>query len=841
MATLLAVLGSFGAVVGMALPAQAATPTVVSVTFDDGNADQLAAAQVMKDKGLKGTFYIISGVVGQPNYLTQAQVGEIAGMGHEIGGHTVSHVDLATVDAAEATRQVCNDRATLSSWGHAVTSFAYPFASQNAQAQQVVKDCGYNSARGLGDLKTAPGTPCADCAVAETIPPANPYLTAAADQVTSTWTLDDLKKWVTDAEAAGGGWVQLTFHHVCDNECGFTAEDPTTSTALFNEFTTWLAAWQDGSTKQVKTVNEVIGGAVVAPPAAGPITPPAGAGVNGVVNPGLDVVGADGQAKCWYNNSYLEPLTATNTPVFSTETPGRTGSGVASKIVMTNYSGGDAKKLQTFDGSECSPTVVEGHTYSLRAWYKSTVPTQFAVHYRNAAGVWTYSTASPFFPPSATYTQAVWTTPAVPPGSSGISFGLNIMANGELVTDDYELYDMNGAPGLSLTTATPVVTGTAQVGQQLTVASGTWGPEPVTLAIQWLANGVDIPGANSATYTPVADNAGKVLTVRVSGTKEGYVPQAVTSAATAAVAPATVVPTPVVAREGGADRFETSALVSASFPTNSPVAYIASGANYPDALAGAAAAGFRDGPVLLVLKDEIPAVISAELTRLSPESIVVLGGTDVISNGVQSTLNGIAPTTRVGGADRFETATLVSSNTFNSGVPVAYIASGSNYPDALAGAAVAGVNNGPVLLVHQNEIPAVVTAELARLNPQRIVVLGGTTVISSAVETSLGTIAATSRLGGADRFETSAAVSASTFAPGAPVVYVASGSNYPDALSGAAAAGSKGGPVLLVHQNEIPASVAAELDRLNPARIVVLGGTTVISDAVQQSLQAYLQ
>jgi putative cell wall-binding protein/peptidoglycan/xylan/chitin deacetylase (PgdA/CDA1 family) len=842
MATLLAVLGSFGAVVGMALPAQAATPTVVSVTFDDGNADQLAAAQTMAAKGLKGTFYIISGVVGQENYLTQAEVGTIAGLGHEIGGHTVGHVDLATKDAAEATRQVCNDRATLTGWGYKVTSFAYPFASQNAQAQQVVKDCGYNSARGLGDLKTAPGTPCADCAVAETIPPANPYLTAAADQVTSTWTLDDMKKWVTDAEAAGGGWVQLTFHHVCEtgNTCGFSPDDPTTTTALFNDFTTWLAAWQDGSTKQVKTVDEVIGGAVAAPPAAAPITPPAAAGVNGVVNPGLDVA-ADGQTTCWYNNSYLEPLTATNTPVFSNVTPGRTGTGSASKIVMTNYSGGDAKKLQTFDGSECSPTVVEGHTYSLRAWYKSTVPTQFAVHYRNAAGVWKYETASPFFPASATYTQAVWTTPVVPAGASGISFGLNIMANGELETDDYELFDTNGAPALSLSTATPVITGTPQVGQQLTAATGTWGPDPVTLAVQWLANGVDIPGATGSAYTPVADNAGKVLTVRVSGTKEGYAPQAVSSAATAAVAPATVVPTPVVAREGGADRFATSALVSASFPTNAPVAYIASGANYPDALAGAAAAGFRGGPVLLVLKDEIPAVISAELTRLSPESIVVLGGTDVISNSVQSTLGGFAATTRVGGADRFETSALVSSNTFGTNVPVAYVASGSNYPDALAGAAVAGANRGPVLLVHQNEIPAVVAAELSRLNPQRIVVLGGTTVISSAVQTSLGTIATTSRLGGADRFETSAAVSASTFAPGVPVVYVASGSNYPDALSGAAAAGSKGGPVLLVHQNEIPASVAAELDRLNPARIVVLGGTTVISDAVQSSLQGYLQ
>jgi putative cell wall-binding protein/peptidoglycan/xylan/chitin deacetylase (PgdA/CDA1 family) len=748
MAVLLTVLSSFGAVVGLAVPAQAATPTVVSLTFDDGNADQLAAAQTLNAKGLKGTFYIISGVVGQANYLTQADLGTIEGLGHEIGGHTVDHIDLATVDAAEATRQVCSDRATLTGWGFAVTSFAYPFASQNAQAQDAVKNCGYNSARGLGDLKTEPGTPCADCVTAESIPPANPYLTAAADQVTSTWTLDDMKKWVTAAEAGGGGWVQLTFHHICDG-CGASAADPTTSPALFNEFTTWLQDWQDGSTKQVKTVAEVVGGAVQPLTPGASITPPAAAGVNGVVNAGFEKV-ANGQPTCWTRNSFLNG--GTNTPVFSTEAPGRTGT-AASKITMTNYSSGDAKVLQNFDGSECSPTVVAGHTYSLRAWYKSDVTTQFAVHVRNTAGAWSYLTSSPYFAPSATYTQAVWTTDPIPAGTTGISFGLNIMANGTLVTDDYELYDTAGAPAVSPTTPTN--------------------------------------------------------------------------------------PALAAAREGGADRFATSAIVSSSFPKDSPVAYIASGSNYPDALAGAAAAGFRDGPVLLVLKNEIPAVVSAELKRLSPESIVVLGGTEVISNGVQSTLNSIATTKRLGGADRFETAAKVSE-TFASGAPVVYIASGSNYPDALAGAAAAGVNGGPVLLVHQNEIPKVVSTELARLAPKKIVVLGGTTVISSALEKSLNSVAPTSRIGGADRFETSADI-ANSFAAGVPVVYVASGSNYPDALSGAAAAGSKGGPVLLVHQNEIPASVKAELDRLNPGRIVVLGGTTVISDALAASLGTYLK
>jgi putative cell wall-binding protein len=83
-------------------------------------------------------------------------------------------------------------------------------------------------------------------------------------------------------------------------------------------------------------------------------------------------------------------------------------------------------------------------------------------------------------------------------------------------------------------------------------------------------------------------------------------------------------------------------------------------------------------------------------------------------------------------------------------------------------------------------------------------------------------------------------VSAATFAPGVPVVFIAAGQNFPDALAGGAAAAAEGSPVLLVRQNSIPALVATELDRLNPGRIVVLGGPAIVSDAVKTALGAYL-
>ena len=92
------------------------------------------------------------------------------------------------------------------------------------------------------------------------------------------------------------------------------------------------------------------------------------------------------------------------------------------------------------------------------------------------------------------------------------------------------------------------------------------------------------------------------------------------------------------------------------------------------------------------------------------------------------------------------------------------------------------------------------------------------------------------RYAGATRFATAAAISAHTFSPGCPVAYVANAYNFPDALAGAAAAGTVQGPVLLVAPTgTINASTATELTRLEPQKIIVLGGTAVVSEAVPRA------
>ncbi|WP_353665660.1 polysaccharide deacetylase family protein [Microbacterium sp. che218] len=444
----LAVLATLGVAVAGSValapaPAEAATRTVVSLTFDDGNADQLNALPALQANGMKATFYIPSGYIGASTYMTRSDLTNLKNLGMEIGGHTVNHADLTAVSLDEATRQICQDRKNLTSWGFTVRSFAYPFADANADVEKAVAACGYNSGRLLGDIKSRFG--CSDCGYAESIPPADPYALAALDQVDSTWTLADLQQGVTNAEKNGGGWVQYTFHHVCDNAC----DDLAVSTSVFGQFLSWLKTRQAAGTV-VKTIGSVVGG-TTKPVVNGPSVPAATGSTNGIVNPSMET----GAPDCWMRGGYGD-----NTAAFSTGSPAHTGT-IASGITMSNYVDGDAKLLPQFDLGQCSPTVTPGRTYALREWYQASGPTQFAVYLRSTTGTWSYWTSSPWFASATAWTEADWTTAAIPAGYNGISFALNIFGNGTLRTDDLGLYDSASAPPVTALTKTAPLAVTA--------------------------------------------------------------------------------------------------------------------------------------------------------------------------------------------------------------------------------------------------------------------------------------------------------------------------------------------------------------------------------------------
>ncbi|MDQ6682897.1 MAG: cell wall-binding repeat-containing protein [Chloroflexota bacterium] len=306
-------------------------------------------------------------------------------------------------------------------------------------------------------------------------------------------------------------------------------------------------------------------------------------------------------------------------------------------------------------------------------------------------------------------------------------------------------------------------------------------------------------------------------------------------------------PAPVnpVARYSGSDRFATAASISAaSYPPGVPTAYVATGFDFPDALAAGSAAAATGAPLLLVGPSAVPAATAAELTRLTPGRIVLVGSAAAVSESVRLMLARYTPggsVVRIGSADRYQTAAAVSAASFSPGVPVAYLATGTTFPDALAAAPMSGRHGGPVLLVDPAGLPAVTATELARLRPASIVILGGTGAVPDAVAAAAGkfTVGSVTRLAGADRFGTAIAISVATYSS-ASTVFIANGMNYPDALAGGPAAARAGAPLLLVSGSSIPVPVQQEIKRLGATRAVVLGGTAVVTDSVLQQLQGLL-
>ena len=295
-------------------------------------------------------------------------------------------------------------------------------------------------------------------------------------------------------------------------------------------------------------------------------------------------------------------------------------------------------------------------------------------------------------------------------------------------------------------------------------------------------------------------------------------------------------------RISGVDRYATAAETSAAnFAPGVSVVYVGSGQAFPDALSGASAAGKSDAPVLIVQDGLLPMSTAQELARLQPGRIVLLGGTSAVDTPVESLLQGYTSgtVTRLAGTDRYATAAAVSQATFAPHPVAVYIASGLNFPDALAGAAAAAHVGAPVLLVNGG-IPASTATELRRLVPTHIFVLGSTAAVSAAIQaalvpyTSTGTASSVTRLGGSDRYATAVAIAEATYSSG-DTLYVADGENFPDALAGA----PLGGPLLLVPNGDtVPQEVLDEVTRLAPPSIVVLGGPSGVSDAADAALHA---
>lgn len=336
----------------------------------------------------------------------------------------------------------------------------------------------------------------------------------------------------------------------------------------------------------------------------------------------------------------------------------------------------------------------------------------------------------------------------------------------------------------------------------------------------------EVPGAHGFSWTTAASDGAHRVCVTALGISAGEDSQP-------RCAGVTVERYPARGRIAGSDRYATAAEPSSRhYPDGASEVYIASGQVFADAPSAAAAAAHVEAPLLLTHRSALPAATLAELRRLDPSSIVLVGGTPTVSQEVEESLERIAPTvTRIAGADRYETSALIAEHAFT-GATTAMAATGRNFADALAAGPVAALHDAPVVLVDGRGKPATSTLSvLHSLGVEHITVVGGTPSVSDATMAALSQQRTSDRFAGSTRYETAAQLSHAFSGP-TRSIYVASGSTFPDALAASAVAGADGIPLLLTPGTCMHAAVFDEIERLEHPRVTLIGGKPTLSVAV---------
>ena len=254
--------------------------TTVTLEFDDGWANQSVAHSLLVANGLRGTFFVHSGLIGRPGRLTRAQLRAFQAAAEEVGGHTTDHPHLTALSDDAIRAEICLDRERLLAWGLSARSLAYPYGEYDARTQAYAAACGYDSARQVGGLVTATGG-CAGCPRAEARPPTSAYRfrTRTPSGVTAGLTAADLERLIVAARDGGGGWVQIVFHQICAP--GTSAADCGPYGFAQSELAS-LVAWladpaRAGDGIAVRRVNQVIAPSPIAHPPAALLGPaPAG-------------------------------------------------------------------------------------------------------------------------------------------------------------------------------------------------------------------------------------------------------------------------------------------------------------------------------------------------------------------------------------------------------------------------------------------------------------------------------------------------------------------------------------------------------------------------------------
>lgn len=324
--------------------------------------------------------------------------------------------------------------------------------------------------------------------------------------------------------------------------------------------------------------------------------------------------------------------------------------------------------------------------------------------------------------------------------------------------------------------------------------------------------------------------------------------EAVSAGFTVAATRAT--PLASIVRLWGADRYTTNQAAVRSGWASADTVVLVSGEVWPDALSAAPLARAYGAPVVVTRTKSLSASARDEIARLKARNVVIVGGPNSVSLGVQSAVSAMGVSvSRVYGSDRYRTAEAVALQlaSFQGGrlsEGSVIVASGESFADALVSSAVAARRGWPILLAHQKGAPASTVAAFSAMGGSHAVVVGRYSTLTSIVDRQFPNV---ERVSGANQYAVPVTLAnwATSHYPasfdGASIALV-SATAWADGLS-AGSLGSLDGSLVLVTPKSLAAETGAYL-RANKASIVRLsavGGPVSVTDSALNTARSILQ
>lgn len=290
-------------------------------------------------------------------------------------------------------------------------------------------------------------------------------------------------------------------------------------------------------------------------------------------------------------------------------------------------------------------------------------------------------------------------------------------------------------------------------------------------------------------------------------------------------------------RLSGASRIETAIAVSQEgWSSGADTVILTREDNYPDALTGTPLSKKYDAPILFTNRLTLTPATAAEITRLNPKKIVILGGGGAVSDAIESGLKQNYTVQRIGGTDRYDTAAKIAIELGYKGKVV--ITTGQDFHDALVVAPLAAFKGIPILLTQPASLPAATKDALQFIAPSESTVVGNVNAVSNGVFAQLLNA---KRISGSDIYETAVLV-AKHFGANTDKVFLATGKDFPDALSGSAVAAKFNSPILFVG-DPLSGYVKQYLadNKSTVSKINLLGGTGAISEIIRKDVESILK